>query len=325
MDLAQRLLSGDMRALARAISMVERHDPDLPELLLAVRPSAGRAHVVGITGPPGGGKSTLADGLIERWRTQRRSVGVLAVDPSSPFTGGAILGDRVRMQRHTLDSGVFIRSMAARGHLGGLAAAAREAIRLIDAAGRDVCLIETVGVGQSELEVMHTVDTVVVVTTPTSGDGVQMIKAGIMEIPDVFVLNKADLPGADRMIRELRAVVHEAAHTRPKRFVGSDGGAAGPAWEPPVIRCIASEGSGVDELVAAIDRHREHIEQSGELQRRRVERYIAEVESIVAEMAVQRARTALRRGTIDIPDDGDLTHADPYAVASQLLDSPGPG
>jgi LAO/AO transport system kinase len=325
MDLAQRLLSGDMRALARAISMVERKDPDLAELLLAVRPRAGRAHVVGITGPPGGGKSTLADGLIERWRAQGRSVGVLAVDPSSPFTGGAILGDRVRMQRHTLDSGVFIRSMAARGHLGGLAAAAREAIRLIDAAGRDLCLIETVGVGQSELEVMHTVDTVVVVTTPTSGDGVQMIKAGIMEIPDVFVLNKADLPGADRMLRELRAVVHEAAHSRPKRFVGGDGGDAEPAWEPPVIRCIASEGTGVDELVAAIDRHREHIEQSGELQRRRVERYIAEVESIVAELAVQRARTALRRGTIDVPDDGDLTHADPYAVASQLLDSPGPG
>src|SRR5215472_9305786 len=159
-DLAARLLAGDARALARAITRVERDDPGLPALLAAVRPRAGRAHVVGITGPPGGGKSTLAAGLIERWRAQDRSVGVLAVDPSSPYSGGAILGDRVRMQRHALDRGVFIRSMAARGHLGGLATATREAVRMIDASGREMCLVETVGVGQSELEVMHTADTV---------------------------------------------------------------------------------------------------------------------------------------------------------------------
>jgi LAO/AO transport system kinase len=317
-ELADRLLAGDTRALARAITLVERDDPSLPELLTAVRGRAGAAHVVGITGPPGGGKSTLADGLIAQWRGAGRTVGVLAIDPSSPYSGGAILGDRVRMQRHTLDRAVFIRSMAARGHLGGLAPAAREAVRMIDAAGRDICLIETVGVGQSELEVMHTVDTVVVVATPASGDGVQMIKAGIMEIPDVLVLNKADLPGADRMIRELRRVIHEATHSRPQRFPGLATNGRKP-WEPPVIRCVASEGEGLDELAAAVDKHRRHLDASGELAERRVERYIAEVEGIVADLAVQRARDAIHRGTIDLPDDGDLTHADPYAVAEQIL------
>jgi GTPase len=319
--LAERLLDGDTRALARAITLVERDDPRLPALLAQVRGSAGRAHVVGITGPPGGGKSTLADGLIERWRERGRRVGVLAVDPSSPYSGGAILGDRVRMQRHALDRGVFIRSMAARGHLGGLATAAREAIRMIDASGRDVCLIETVGVGQSELEVMHTVDTVVVVATPASGDGVQMIKAGIMEIPDILVLNKADLPGADRMVRELSRVVHEATHSRPQRFPGLGGNGLKP-WEPPVIRCVANENVGLEELAEAVDRHRAHLDRTGELGQRRTERYIAEVEGIVAELAVRRARDAIHRGTIDLPDDGDLTHADPYAVAAQILDSP---
>jgi LAO/AO transport system kinase len=172
MDLADRLLEGDVRALARAISMVEDRAEALPELLSAVRGRAGQAHVVGLTGPPGSGKSTLGDLIVEQWRALGREVGVLAVDPSSPFSGGAILGDRVRMQRHALDRGVYIRSMAARGHLGGLASAAREAIRLIDASGRRHCLLETVGVGQSELEVMLTADTVVVVTTPVAGDGV---------------------------------------------------------------------------------------------------------------------------------------------------------
>ena len=318
MDLADRLLAGETRALARAITLVERQDASLPDLLREVRGGAGRAQVIGITGPPGGGKSTLGDGLIERWRAQGRSVGVLAVDPSSPYTGGAILGDRVRMQRHALDRGVFIRSMAARGHLGGLAPASREAIRMVDASGREVCLVETVGVGQSELEVMDTVDTVVVVATPASGDGVQMIKAGIMEIPDVLVLNKADLPGADRTFKELRAVLHEAAHNRPPRFRG-DGGAALPVWEPPVIRCVASEGQGVEELADAIDRHRDHLASSGELALRRTERFIAEVEGIVAEMAVRQARDAIHRGTIELPEDGDLTHADPFGVASQIL------
>jgi LAO/AO transport system kinase len=304
MELADRLLDGDVRALARAISMVEDRADTLPELLSAVRGRAGQAHVVGLTGPPGSGKSTLGDGIVERWRALDRTVGVLAVDPSSPFTGGAILGDRVRMQRHALDRGVYIRSMAARGHLGGLASAAREALRLIDASGRGYCLIETVGVGQSELEVMLTADTVVVVTTPASGDGVQLIKAGILEIADIFVVNKADLPGADRVAKELRRLVHETKSGTP--------------WEPPVLTTVAAAGEGIDELVAAIDRHRDWAAASGELQQRRSRRLVAEVEAIVAERAVERARSALR-ATIDTDDLGDLAGIDPYALADRIL------
>ena len=219
--LAERLMAGETRALARAIRMVEDRDPGIADLLRQVRERAGQARVVGVTGPPGSGKSTLCDQIIERWRAGAHLVGVLAVDPSSPFTGGAILGDRVRMVRHTLDSGVFIRSMAARGHLGGLAAAAREAIRLFDASGRDRCLLETVGVGQSELEVMETADTTIVVTTPSSGDAVQIIKAGILEIADIFVVNKADLPGASKVVRDLKELVRH--------------GALRTDWAPPVL------------------------------------------------------------------------------------------
>jgi LAO/AO transport system kinase len=304
MDLADRLLEGDVRALARAISMVEDRAEALPELLSAVRGRAGQAHVVGLTGPPGGGKSTLGDLIVEQWRALGRDVGVLAVDPSSPFSGGAILGDRVRMQRHALDRGVYIRSMAARGHLGGLASAAREAIRLIDASGRRHCLLETVGVGQSELEVMLTADTVVVVTTPVAGDGVQLIKAGIMEIADIFVVNKADLPGSDRVVRELRRLVHESNRKTP--------------WEPPVLTTIATGGEGVPELVSAIDRHLAWAAEDGELQRRRSRRLVSEVEAIVAERAVERARIALRE-TIDTEDLGDLAGVDPYALADRIL------
>ena len=305
MDLAQRLLDGDVRALARAIRMVEDHDPAVEELLRQVRGRAGRAHVVGITGPPGGGKSTIGDGIIERWRKAGHTVGVIAVDPSSPFSGGAILGDRVRMQRHALDRGVYIRSMAARGHLGGLASAAREAIRLIDASGRDRCLLETVGVGQSELEVMQTADTTVVVTTPASGDSVQIIKAGIMEIADVFVVNKADIPGADRIAKELRRMVHETK--------------SGSGWEPPVVLTVAAAGEGIDELVDAVERHRARIEGNGELERRRAGRLRAEIEAIVVEKAAERARAALRRGTIAEEVGGDLSQVDPYALADRIL------
>jgi GTPase len=303
-DLADRLLAGDVRALARAISMVENRDAGLPELLVAVRGRAGEAHVIGLTGPPGSGKSTLGDGIVERWRALGRTVGVLAVDPSSPFSGGAILGDRVRMQRHALDRGVYIRSMAARGHLGGLASAAREAIRLIDASGRRHCLLETVGVGQSELEVMLTADTVVVVTTPAAGDGVQLIKAGIMEIADIFAVNKADLPGADRVVKELRRLVHETK--------------GGGAWEPPVVATVATSGQGVDDLVTAVDRHLAWAAESGELQRRRSRRLVAEVEAIVAERAVERARETLRE-TVDVADPDELACVDPYALADRIL------
>jgi LAO/AO transport system kinase len=304
-DLASRLLSGDVRALARAIRMVEDRDPEVHHLLREVRGHTGDARVIGVTGPPGSGKSTLADQLIERWRARGHRVGVIAVDPSSPFSGGAILGDRVRMQRHATDSGVFIRSMAARGHLGGLAAAAREAVRLLDASGRDRCLVETVGVGQSELEVMRTVDTTVVVTTPSSGDAVQIIKAGILEIADVFVVNKADLPGAPKIYRELRDLVRQTkAHA---------------LWQPPVIMTSAQRGEGLDELLTEVERHYDVIAGAGELERRRRDRVLAEVEAIVIERAAERARIALEEGTMGREVTGDLRDVDPYALADRIL------
>jgi LAO/AO transport system kinase len=304
-QLAERLMAGDTRALARAIRMVEDRDPGIADLLRQVRERAGRARVIGVTGPPGSGKSTLCDQVIERWRAGGHLIGVIAVDPSSPFTGGAILGDRVRMVRHTLDPGVFIRSMAARGHLGGLAAAAREAIRLLDASGRDRCLLETVGVGQSELEVMETADTTVVVTTPATGDAVQIIKAGILEIADIFVVNKADLPGASKVVRDLKELVRH--------------GAIRAGWSPPVLTTVAETGEGVDELVGAIDRHGDTIAESGELERRRVARLRAEVEAIVIERAAERARTALHEGTMSRELEGDLSQVDPYALAERIL------
>ena len=308
-ELATRLAAGDVRALARAIRMVEDRDPAIAAVLKDVRGRTGSAHVVGITGPPGSGKSTLGDQLIARWRAAGHRVGVIAVDPSSPFSGGAILGDRVRMQRHATDSGVFIRSMAARGHLGGLAAAAREAIRLLDASGRDRCLVETVGVGQSELEVMQTADTILVVTTPASGDAVQIIKAGILEIADVFVVNKADLPGAAKVYRDLKDLVRQTkAHAE---------------WQPPVIQVSARDGTGLDELLAAIDHHREVATAGGELERRRRERMRAEVEAIVVERAAERAREALHQQTMREALAGDLRQVDPYELAERILDGNG--
>src|SRR5438309_4319862 len=308
-DLAERLLAGDVRALARAIRMAEDRDPEVAGLLRRVRGRAGSATVVGVTGPPGSGKSTLCDQVIERWRSQGLQIGVIAVDPSSPFTGGAILGDRIRMQRHTTDSGVFIRSMAARGHVGGLAAAAREAVRLLDAGGRDRCLVETVGVGQSELEVMRTADTTVVVTTPAAGDAIQIIKAGILEIADVFVVNKADLPGAAKVYRDVKDLVRQTkAHA---------------AWQPPVVQTSAQTGSGIDELVEVLDRHYEEIAASGELERRRRERLRAEVEAIVVERSADRARRALHERTMEDELAGDLRDVDPYALAERILNPNG--
>lgn len=304
-DLAARLLEGDVRALARAIRMVEDRDPEIADVLRAVRQNTGRAHIVGVTGSPGSGKSTLCDQLISRWRKRGHGVGVIAVDPSSPFTGGAILGDRVRMQRHATDAGVFIRSMAARGHLGGLAAAAREAVRLLDASGRDRCLIETVGVGQSELEVMRVADSTVVVTTPVAGDAVQIIKAGILEIADVFAVNKADLPGAPKVYRDLRDLVRQTKAHDP--------------WVPPVIMTSAAKGDGVDELLDALERHHEVMAENGELERRRLERVRAEVEAIVIERAADRAQRALRRGTMSKELEGDLRDVDPYTLADRIL------
>ena len=306
MELADRLLAGETRALARAISLIERDDPRMLELLSELQPHTGRAYLLGITGPPGAGKSTLVDGMVEALRRAGKTVGVIAVDPNSPFTGGAVLGDRVRMQRHSLDPGVFMRSMGARGHLGGLAGASRQAARVLDAFGRDYVILETVGVGQSELEVSSVCDTTVVVLNPRQGDEIQAIKAGILEIADIFVVNKADLPGADSAVRQLQ-------QTYPDDMQEGD-------WLPPIIKVVAARGEGVDELLEAIERHREHVVRSGRLEEKRRRQLKEEVLDLVAERARSRAARAIGPET----DHGkrlataNLKEIDPFEMARQL-------
>ncbi|MEA2683795.1 MAG: GTPase [Chloroflexota bacterium] len=278
-ELAERLLKGETRALARAISLVERDDPQMLELLSTLQPHTGHAYLVGITGPPGAGKSTLVDGLVEGLRRRDKTVGVLAVDPNSPFTGGAVLGDRVRMQRHSLDAGVFMRSMGARGHLGGLAGASRHAARVLDAFGRDFVVLETVGVGQSELEVSSVCDTTIVVLNPKQGDEIQAIKAGILEIADIFVVNKAELPGADSAVRQLQ-------QTYPDDMQEGD-------WLPPIIKAVATRGEGIDAVIDAIEAHRQHVIRSGQLEQKRRRQLREEVLDLVAERARRRAAKAL--------------------------------
>ena len=304
------LLAGDTRALARAISSIETRQPGIGDLIERIQvsrdPSGGRqTHIVGLTGPPGSGKSTLADALTERWRAEGRRVAILAVDPNSPFTGGAILGDRVRMQRHALDRGVFIRSMGARGHLGGVSLATRATVRLLDALGWEMVLVETVGVGQSELDICEIADSVVVVTTPAAGDGVQVIKAGITEIADLFAVNKADLPGVDRVVRELRDLV------RTHRD--------GSAWQIPVIPTVAAGGSeGVAELVASIDQHRSFLLDSGQQAVRIRRRVRDEVVELVGARATEFARSALADSGDELLG-GDARSANPEQAAEAIL------
>ena len=295
-----------MRALARAISMVEGRDPAVRELEDELRKDGRAPGVSGFTGAPGTGKSTLVDAVIALLRKEGSSVAVLATDPNSPFTGGAILGDRIRMQRHALDDKVFIRSMGARGHLGGLSLATREAIRLLGGFGFDQVILETVGVGQSELDVAAVADTTVVVLTPNLGDSVQMIKAGILEIADIFVVNKADLDGYARVVAELRTMMNMA----PKH-----------GWRPPIIPTVASRQEGVDRLWDAVLQHRRHLEASGlarELTERRLRDETAEV---AAELARERARRALEEdpGLAErLVSDGT-----PYRTAEEILDRKG--
>src|SRR6266487_64599 len=249
---------GDPRAVARLVSLVENGDPALPEVAATLAPYSGSAQVIGLTGSPGVGKSTTTNELVRTIRARGQRVGVLAVDPSSPFTGGAILGDRVRMQDHATDDGVFIRSMASRGHLGGLSAAVPQALRVLDAAGCDIVLIETVGVGQAEVEIASLADTTVVLLAPGMGDGIQAAKAGILEIADIFVVNKADRDGADQTVKDLRYMQSLGGrHSEPG------------AWRPPIVKTVASRGEGIDELLAAVDKHAGWLERSGEGDRRR--------------------------------------------------------
>jgi LAO/AO transport system kinase len=305
-DLVERARRGEHRAVARLISLVENGGPELPAVAAALAPYTGHAHVVGLTGPPGVGKSTSTSVLVTALRAQGRRVGVLAVDPSSPFSGGALLGDRVRMGSHATDDGVFIRSMATRGRLGGLARATPQALRVLDAAGCDVVLIETVGVGQSEVEVVALADTTVVLLAPGMGDGIQAAKAGILEVADVFVVNKADRDGAAQTARDLKHMMSLG-----------DGG----PWTRPVVSTVAARGEGVDDLVAALDAHRAHLDASGERERRRIARAESEIEAIALEQV--RVRLADIGGAAGLPSLAKRVVAgelDPYAAAAELAD-----
>jgi LAO/AO transport system kinase len=307
--LVARAREGDPRSVARLISLVEDESPELPAVAAALAPYGGRAQVVGLTGSPGVGKSTTTNELVRALRRAGHRVGVLAVDPSSPFTVGAILGDRVRMQEHSTDSGVYIRSMSSRGHLGGLAAATPQAVRVLEGAGCDVVLVETVGVGQAEVEIASLADTTVVLLAPGMGDAIQAVKAGILEIADVFVVNKADRPGADATYRDIQGML-------------ALGDRAPGEWRPLVVRATAVRGEGIDDVVAAIGKHRDWLSRTGELRRRREARAAAEVEAIAvgtlrARMADLRDGTALGKLAAQVAD-GAL---DPYAAAASLLDA----
>jgi len=289
------------------ISLVEDASPALREVMALLAPLAGGAHVVGITGAPGVGKSTSTNALVTALRQRGKRVGVLAVDPSSPFSGGALLGDRIRMQDHALDPEVYIRSMASRGHLGGLSWAAPQALRVLDAAGCDVIVVETVGVGQSEVEIAAMADSTLVLLAPGMGDGIQAAKAGILEIGDLYVINKADRDGADQVRRELRSMLGLAQ--RP----------AG-AWDPQIVKTVATTGEGVDEVVSALDAHFEHLTASGELERRRVRRAREEIEAIAVTSLRERWGDVHARTELDVLAEKVVAGAtDPYAAADELL------
>jgi len=300
---------GDARALARLISLVENGSPQLRAVMKAIAPLTGRAHVIGLTGSPGVGKSTVTGALIRAYRGRERGlrVGVLAVDPTSPFSGGALLGDRVRMQEHATDDGVFIRSMASRGQLGGLSWTAPQAIRIMDAAGFDVILVETVGVGQAEVKIASLADSTLVIVAPGMGDSIQAAKAGILEIADIFAVNKSDRPGAQEAVRDLRTMLAMA------RYGESD-------WKPPIVSVSAAAGEGIDDLAARLDAHWSWLAESGELDRRRRAMAREEISAI--------AVTELRRRLGALPGESRLDdlarrvaggEIDPYAAADDLI------
>jgi LAO/AO transport system kinase len=305
-SLGERVLAGDKRALARAISLVENREPEGDALVAELFPRTGKARIVGITGPPGVGKSTLIGVLTAELRKADRDVGVLSIDPSSPFTQGAMLGDRIRLADHFLDPGVFIRSMATRGSLGGLAEAALQAALLMDASGKDDVLLETVGVGQGEIDIVDHADTIVLALMPGSGDSIQALKAGVMEIPDVIVVNKADHPLADTMMREVRSVLS----------LGPQGD-----WKVPVVRTEASRGEGITDLLEQIDAHRGQIEKTGSLAKRRARNLRAEVLGIAA----ARLRRQLEDRAATDPEWEELLESvvrretDPATAARKLL------
>lgn len=302
-ELVARALEGQRRAIARLISLVENGGPDLGEVMQALYPHTGSAYSIGVTGAPGAGKSSLTDRLVALCRARGHKVAVLAIDPSSPFSGGALLGDRVRMQGHATDPDVFIRSMATRGHLGGLALAAPEAVRVLDAVGHDIVIIETVGVGQAEVEITDACDSTLVVLNPGWGDAVQAAKAGLMEIADVYVINKSDRPGTKDTVRELNAMLQM-----------SDA-----PWKPPIVPTVAVKNEGIEELWSAVERHRRWQEDEGLLTQRRRRRVAREIKEIVAERYRQRVEEEAAASLEELTEEVAARRLDPYAAADRLI------
>jgi LAO/AO transport system kinase len=299
------LRSGDPRTLARAISTVENRRDGWSQLLKAIFPHSGKARVIGLTGAPGAGKSTLVDQLARHYRKENRTVGIVAVDPTSPYTGGAILGDRIRMQDHFADPGIYIRSMATRGSLGGLARATADVTTVLDASGRDVILIETVGVGQDEIDIVRLADITVVILVPGMGDDVQTIKAGIMEIADIFVINKSDRDGAERVEREIRALQSLAMR--------HDG------WTPPIVKTVASEGTGVEELAAAVTEYEEYLQKENRALKKSVENWQERLVEMLRDVMLERARAALGGGKVTALAQEVAEHKrDPYTLVEEI-------
>lgn len=308
-EIAERLLAGEQRALSRLITLLERGDPAAAEAMKVVDGHTGRAYTVGITGPPGAGKSTIVDQLTQLVRETGSTVGIIAVDPTSPFSGGAILGDRIRMQRHYLDSGVFIRSVATRGQSGGLPRIVKSMVRALDASGIDLILVETVGVGQTELGIISVADTVLVALNPESGDTIQTLKAGVMEIADLYLVNKADRDGANQMATAITGMLHMAINS--------------PKWSPPVLLTTAHTGQGIDELWNKIEEHKEFLITSGELNERRGRQRRREFLEAVEEVLAQRLRDRVENDPSlnAILEKIAAKETDPYSAALEFLDS----
>jgi LAO/AO transport system kinase len=331
--LVEDLLDGDHRALARVITTIENRRQGYRDLVASLHQHTGTAEVIGVTGSPGSGKSTLVDKLAATYREQGLTVGVIAIDPSSPFTGGAVLGDRIRMASNIGDMDVFFRSMSARGTLGGLSTATADAVKALDAFGKDRILVETVGAGQNEVDIVRTADTVTVLVPPGSGDDVQMLKAGILEIGDVFVVNKADLPGADRTVQELRdmlrygdgdvpdTVGHHAAGAAVESLDEADAGETD-LWDPTIVETVADTGEGVDELIETFEEHAAYLDSTGERERNARARYAAEIRRLLREDVGELVATELKRqgGLEQFVERVLERETNPYAVADKLVE-----
>jgi len=330
-ELSARVLSGDVRGAARAMRVIDDRAPGATEILKDIFPHTGKAWVLGVTGNPGCGKSTLCDRLIEQMRKRGQRVGVIAVDPTSPYTGGAILGDRIRMNRHATDEGVFIRSVATRGHLGGLSRSARDLVRVLDAFGCDVVLVETVGVGQDEIEITRTAHTTLVVMAPGLGDDVQAIKAGLMECADVFVVNKADRDGADATVRDLQLMIALGSETmvaagkQRAHVVHSDAAdprasqVDGATWTPPILKCVAVRGEGTTDLLEALDRHHEWVSHTDAGRARRHVRLAEELRETLREALIDAATNDLGSAIDEAVQAVESKSLDPYTATERLV------